>query len=121
MKKLLVVFLMFGLIFGTAAITKAADFGIHFGRDRGYRSYSYNDRFNSWEASQRDRINDAYRDNMITQYEYDKLNGELSRVEAYYDRISEKGWVSGSDRDRLERMEARVSSDVDREIHEHMD
>ncbi len=115
MKKLIVGFLMFALIFGTAAITKAADFGVHFGKDHD----RYYDNFGSWETSQRDRINDARRDNMISRSEYDRLNREVSRVEAFHNEISDRGRISDRDRDRLERMEARVNSDIEREISEH--
>jgi hypothetical protein len=119
MKKLLVEFLMFGLIFGTAATTKAADFGIHFGKNHGY---DYRTReFSSWDASQRDRISDEYRDRMISQTEYDRLNRELDKVEAYHDRISSKGLISRRETDRLDRMEARVNSDIPTEINEHTD
>ncbi len=125
MKKLLIGFLTFGLIFGTAAITKAADFGIHFGRDYnrdyGYRSYNSYDNFDSWEDSQRDRINDAYRNNAITQYEFNKLNRELNQVDRFHDREMSKGWMSPQEQDRLNRMEARLNSDIDREISEHED
>jgi hypothetical protein len=132
MKKLLVGFLMFGLIFGTAAVMKAADFdGIHIGKDYGYnrdRDYGRSDRdytsfgdFRSWEASQRDRLNDAYRDNAITRFEFNKLNRELSRIDGYHDQVADKGWISDRERDRLGRMEARFNSDLDREMGEHTD
>ncbi len=130
MNKILVGFMMFGLIFGSAAILKAADFdGIHIGKDYGYnrdngyrsdRDYRSGD-FGSWEASQRDRLNDAYRDNAITRFEFNKLNRELSRIDGYHDQIADKGWVSDRERDRLQRMEARFSADLDREIGEHTD
>ncbi len=119
MRKLIAGILMFGLIFGTGAVTKAADFNFHMGKDRDYRS-SY-DNFSSWDAGQRDRVSDAYRDRMITQFEYDRLNRELGNVEAYHDQVFSKGWISHRERERLERMEARLSSDIDREINEHMD
>ncbi len=119
MRKLMVGILMFGLIFGTGAITKAADFDIHVGKDRAYSSQY--DRFSAWDARQRDRIGDAYRDRLITPYEYDKLSGELSNVETYHDQAFSKGWISHRERERLERMEARLNSDVRREINEHTD
>ncbi len=119
MRKLMVGILMFGLILGTGAIAKAADFDIHVGKDRGYSS-PY-DRFSSWDTRQRDRINDAYRDRLISQYEFDKLGRELTNVEAYHDQAFSKGWISHRERNRLGKMEARLSADVHREINEHTD
>ncbi len=117
MRQLIIGLLMFGLIFGTAAVTKAADFDIHFGKHRGYSSYS--DDFSSWNARERDRINDAYRDRFINRYELERLNSELGNVEAYHDQVSSKGWISRREQERLQGMEARLSTDINREINEH--
>ncbi len=116
MRTLITGILMFGLIFGTAAFTRAADFDIHLGKGRVYSNY---DRFCSWDARERDRIGDAYRDRVINQGEYDRLNAELGNVEAYHDQAFAKGWMSGQERERLGRMEARLDTNVDREINEH--
>lgn len=119
MKKLIVGILTFGLMFGSAVWTRAADFSIQLVKHHhGY--YNYYDNFSSWDASQRDRISDAYRDGMINRYEFDRLNNELSNVEAYHDRTFSRGWSSDRDRDRLESMKTQVSRDIDREMREHM-
>ncbi len=118
MRKLITGILMFGLISGTSVVAKAADFDIHLGKGRVYSNY---DRFSSWDARERDRIGDAYRDALINRGEYDRLNAELGNVEAYHDRAFSKGWMSGSERERLGRMESRLDGNVEREINEHMD
>lgn len=116
MKKLIAVIMMFGLFFGTVAITKAADIDIHVGKGRIYRSA---DQFSSWDANQRDRISGAYRDRTVNQFEYDRLNRELGNVEAYHDQAFSKGWISDRERERLDGMETRLNADVDRMTNEH--
>ncbi len=111
MRQFIIGFLMFGLIFGTAAFAKAGDVDIHVGKGKS----SYNDNFSSWDASQRDRISDAYRDRSINRSEFDRLNKELSDVEAYHTQVSSKGRISRSDQERLEGMENRLSDDISRE------
>ncbi len=112
--------LMFGLIFGTGAITKAlADVDVHLGKDHGYSAHY--DRFSSWDTRQRDRIEDAYRDRLITRYEYGRLNQEVSNVESFHGQAFSKGRISHKDQGRLEKMEARLSSDIGREVREHRD
>ncbi len=106
---------MFGLIFGTAAFAKAADVDIHVDK---HGKSSYNDNFSSWDASQRDRISDAYRDRSIKRSEFDRLNKELSDVEAYHDQTFSKGRISRSEQERLEGMENRLSADIRRETNE---
>ncbi len=118
MRKLMAMMLMFGLIIGPAVITKAADFDIHVGKDRSYGSY-YDRGFGRWDARQRDRLEDAYRDGLITDHEYNRLTGELSNVEAFHNQAMSKGWMSGREEGRLQRMEARLRADVDREVSEH--
>ncbi len=117
MRQLIAGILMFGLIFGTAALTKAADFDIHFGKHPGYSSYR--DDFGSWDARERDRISDAYRDRFINRYEYERLNSELGDVEAYHNQVYSKRWISPREQERLDGMEARLSTDINREINEH--
>ncbi len=118
MKKLIAMILTFGLIFGTGAITKAiADFNVHIGKDRAYSSQY--DRFGSWDARQRDRIENAYRDRLITGYEYNRLNEELSTIESFHDQALSKGWISHKDGRRLDRMESRLNADINREVSEH--
>ncbi len=120
MRKLIVTVLMFGLIFGTGATTKAlADVNIHLGKDRAYSAQD--DRFSSWDTRQRDRIEDANRDRLITRYEFDKLNQELSNVESFHDQAFSKGRISPKDQRRLEEMEGRLSANIDREVREHRD
>ncbi len=127
MNKILTGILVLGLIFGTSAITRAAGFDIQFGdhhRDYGYNygSNSYGDRdFGRWDARMRDRIQDAYRDQNITEYEYNKLNNELGNIESFHDQAFNNGYMSDRDRVRLHRMEARMDRDLDREVGEHMD
>ncbi len=117
-RKLIIGILMFGLILGTSAIAKA-DFDIHLGH-RGYGYGSYHDRdFWRWDDRQRDRIRDAYRERLINEHEFNRLNREFSYVESFHDRAFSNGKVSPEDETRLERMQARLSADIDREISEH--
>ncbi len=118
MRRLIVAILASGLVFGTGAYTKAlADVNVHLGKDRAYSSRY--DKFSSWDARQRDRIEDANRDRSITGNEYDRLSQELGNVENFHDRAFSKGRISPEDQKRLERMEARLNADIDREIREH--
>ncbi len=127
MNKLLIGILVLGLMLGTSVAARAAGFDIQLGdhhRDYGYNygSNSYGDRdFSQWDARMRDRIQDAYRDREITEYEVNKLNQELSNVESFHDRVYDNGYMSDRDRGRLHRMEARMDRDLDREVGEHMD
>ncbi len=121
MRKLMAMMLMLGLVIGPAVmIAKAADFDIHLGKDRSHGS-SYDRGFGRWDARQRDRLGDAYRDGLITDNEYNRLTGELSNVEAFHNQAMSKGWMSDRERNRLDRMEARLSADIEREVSEHAD
>lgn len=121
MRKLIAMTLMLGLVLGPAMIAKAADFDIHLGKDRAYNGSYYDRGFSRWDARQRDRIEDAYRDGLITDREYNRLTGELSNVEAFHNQAMSKGWMSGREEGRLQGMEARLSADIDREVSEHAD
>lgn len=115
MKQLIAGFLMFGLIFGTAAFGKAAELNTRSVKFHGYApgySSSY-DSFYSWEASQRDRIDDLYRDRMITQFDFDKLNNQLAGIETYHNQLYSNGKISHRSQKKLEKMEARLSADID--------
>ncbi len=127
MRTFLIGLLMLGLVLGTAGISKSAGFGVYFGGDHDrYRSdygYSngYNRDFSRWQARERDRIEDAYSRGDITQFEYNKLNRELGDVEAFHDRAFTDGYISPREQRDLNRMQARVDNDINREITEHMD
>ncbi len=118
MRRLIALVLMFALVFATGAITKAfADVSFHVGKDRGYGFRD--DRFSSWDARQRERIDRAMREGSITNNEYSRLSEEVSNVENFHDQAFSNGRGSDKARERLERMEARVDSDIEREISEH--
>ncbi len=119
MRKVMAMMLMLGLVIGPAMIAKAADFDIHLGKDRGYYGSNYDREFSRWDARQRDRLNDAYRDGLITDNEYNRLTGELDNVETFHNDAMSKGWMSGREQSRLDRMEARFRADVNREVTEH--
>ncbi len=127
MRTFLIGLLMLGLLLGTAGLSKAAGFGVYFGGDHDrYRSdygynYGYDRDFSRWQARERDRIEDAYSRGDITQFEYSKLNRELSDVEAFHDRAFADGNISPRNQRDLNRMESRVNADINREITEHMD
>ncbi len=115
MKKLMAMILMFGLVFGTPMMAKAADFDIHIGGPQAFRVYP-DGHFTQWDARQRDRLQDAYRDGMINHRQYNRLAGELSNVEAFHNQAASDGWISPGDQRHLERMEARMNAHIEREV-----
>ena len=112
MRKLIIGILTFVLILGTGAIMKST-----FGKDRGYGSQY--DRFGSWDSDQRDRLGSVYRNHLITAYDYDRLNQELSNIETYHDQAFSKGFITEKEDRRLGKMEGRLSNDIEKSLKHH--
>jgi hypothetical protein len=116
--------LMVGLLLGTAVSVKAVDlnpktwFDHHDRDDYTYRNHDYRD-FSGWNAYERERLRDAYRRREISRDELVRLRDELNNVRSFYDDSIRDGRLGPREQQRLEDMQARVSSHIDREINEH--
>ncbi len=109
MKTLLAALLAAGLVVGSASFAKADVSKGGGGRVPGLRSQK---QFSSWEAKERDRIQEAYRYQRITEPELNSLNQELSKIDSLRDRALQGGQVSRKDGKRLHGMEARLDREA---------
>jgi hypothetical protein len=116
--------LMVALLLGMAISVKALDlnpntwFDHHDRDDYTYRNNDYRD-FSRWDAYERERLRDAYRRHEISRDELVRLRDELNNVRSFYNDSTHDGRLGPREGQRLEDMQARVSSDIDREINEH--
>ncbi len=121
MKKLLIGIVMIGLLIGTTAISKAADFNVNFGDrhdDYGYRSQYYGRDFDRWDQRMRFRMDQGLRSGDLTRREYRDLSQDLREIENFHSDAWSNGSISPREARQLERMQDRFSARLFAERHD---